>query len=182
MARYLIAIALLAAPALACAEDCVERAAAKYRLNADLLRAIAEVESANRADAMGPLLPDGNRALGKMQVNTVHLAHLGRYGITRKDLMSECGSVFVGAWIFAQYVHLAGPTWTAVGYYNTGPKSTNYGAQARYIEKVKRHFDRIQRDKNKHPPMEQRVASVASIRRSNTDNDTGSRMTVWDSE
>jgi hypothetical protein len=100
-----------------------------------------------RTASTAPRLASGDRALGKMQVNSVHLPELTAYGITREHLMTECGSVFVGAWIFARYIALAGPTWQAVGFYNTGPKSTNYAAQARYIAKVKRQFQRIQQNR-----------------------------------
>ncbi|MFS2023493.1 lytic transglycosylase domain-containing protein [Massilia sp. CT11-137] len=144
MARQLIA-AMLALAAASVRADCFDRAAARFGHNADLLRAMAEQESGNRADALGPVLADGNRALGKMQVNSVHLPELARYGVTRRDLMTDCGSVFVGAWIFARYVALVGPTWRAVGIYNTGPASDNHAAQARYIAAVRRRFERLQR-------------------------------------
>jgi soluble lytic murein transglycosylase-like protein len=145
MARRLIVSLLLAAP-LAHA-DCTDRAAARYRLDADLLRAMAEQESYNRADAVGPLLADGNRALGKMGINTIHLPELEAYGVTRQDLLTECGSVFVGAWIFARYLILARSVWDAVGIYNTGPKSTNKAAHARYIAAVRRRYERIRRER-----------------------------------
>jgi soluble lytic murein transglycosylase-like protein len=144
MAHFLIAWMLLAVSSCAGA-DCFDRAAARFGHNANLLRAIAEQESNHRADALGPLLPSGHRALGTMQVNSIHLPELARYKVTREDLMTECGSVFVGAWIFARYVALVGPRWQAVGIYNTGPQSTNYAAQARYIAAVKRRFERIER-------------------------------------
>jgi soluble lytic murein transglycosylase-like protein len=71
MARYLIALGFLLL-AVGARGECFDRAAARFRLDADLLRAMAEQESNNRADAIGPRLADGNRALGKMQVKTVH--------------------------------------------------------------------------------------------------------------
>jgi soluble lytic murein transglycosylase-like protein len=142
MARGLIATCLLLALSVARA-DCTDRAAARYRLDADLLRAMAEQESYNRVDALGPLLADGNRAIGKMGINTIHLPQLEAYGVTREDLLTECGSVFVGAWIFARYVSMARSVWDAVGVYNTGPKSSNTAAQARYIAAVRRRYERI---------------------------------------
>jgi len=147
MARYLIALGLLLLAAGARGE-CFDRAAARFRLDADLLRAMAEQESNNRVDAVGPLLPDGNRGLGKMQVNTVHLPELERHRVTRQDLLTGCGSIFVGAWIFARYTVLAGDTWTAVGFYNTGPYSKNFDAQARYKAAVRRRYERIKRTRS----------------------------------
>ncbi|WP_371765562.1 transglycosylase SLT domain-containing protein [Massilia sp.] len=163
MARRVIALLVWCACSLAYA-DCFDRAAERFKTNSDLLRAMAEQESYNRVNAVGPLLPDGNRAVGKMQVNTVHLPELAKYGVTKKDLMTECGSVFVGAWIFAGYASRVGHTWEAVGIYNTGPASKNRAAQARYIAAVRRRFERIQHERARAA---QRPIQVAG------------RMAVW---
>jgi soluble lytic murein transglycosylase-like protein len=178
MARYLIAVLCIVACSAAQA-DCFDRAAARFKLNADLLRAMAEQESGNREDAVGPLLADGNRALGKLQVNTIHLPELAKYGVTREDLMTECGSVFTGAWIFAGYVRRVGYTWQAVGIYNTGPASKNYAAQARYIAGVRRRFERLQRKRAVaaqqlvQQPVQQQVQQPVQL---------ASNMAVWRSE
>ena len=157
---------LLAAP-LAHA-DCTDRAAARFRLDADLLRAIAEQESGNRVDAVGPLLARGNRAIGKMGINTIHLPELGVYGVTRADLFTECGSVFVGAWILARYVHQLHSGWDAVGVYNTGPASSDLAAQARYIAVVRHRYERIrserlQREYGPHARETQRGARTLKV-------------------
>lgn len=167
MARRLIAVWLLLAAPLACA-DCTDRASARFQLDADLVRAMAEQESYNRVDAVGPLLADGNRAIGKMGINTVHLPELETYGVTRDHLLTECGSVFVGAWIFARYVSVARSVWEAVGFYNTGPQSKNKDAQARYIAAVRRRYERIkrerlQRERGQRAPEAQRVASNMKV-------------------
>jgi soluble lytic murein transglycosylase-like protein len=148
MVRCLITLALLLASAGVRA-DCFDRAATRFGHNSDLLRAMAEQESNNRDDAVGPRLADGNHAIGKMGVNTIHLPELGMYGVTREDLLTECGSVFVGAWIFARYVSQVGRTWYAVGVYNTGPKSKDRAAQDRYIAAVRRRFERLQRERSR---------------------------------
>jgi soluble lytic murein transglycosylase-like protein len=167
MARCLIAAWLLLAASLAHA-DCTDRAAARFRLDADLLRAMAEQESYNRVDAHGPVLPDGNRAVGKMGINTVHLPELSTYGVKLQDLFTECGSVFVGAWIYARYLNLVGSKWPAVGIYNTGPKSKNKAAQERYIAAVRRRYDRIkrerlQRERGERAQELQRVAGTMQV-------------------
>jgi soluble lytic murein transglycosylase-like protein len=167
MARRLIAAWLLLAAPLAHA-DCSDRAAARYRLDPDLLRAMAEQESYNRVDAVGPLLADGNRAIGKMGINTIHLPELQTYGVTRNDLLTECGSVFVGAWILARYVSLVGSVWDAVGAYNTGPKSNDKAAQARYKAAVRRRYERIrsarlQRERDLYAQQAQRVAGAMRV-------------------
>lgn len=144
MVRYLIAASLVL-NALSASADCTERAGVRFGFDPDLLRAIGEQESLNRIDAVGPLLSDGNRAVGKMGINTIHLPELSQYGVTIEHLFTECGSVFVGAWILGRYHKLAGALWTAVGFYNTGPYSKNKDAQQRYIAAVRRRYDSIKR-------------------------------------
>lgn len=149
MARKLIfCLFLLASNAHA---DCVDRAAARFRLDSDLLRALAEQESYNDTAAVGPLLSGGNRAIGKWQINTIHLPELARYGVTRSHLMTECGSAFVGAWYLARYIALVGPTWHALGVYNTGPGSKDVAAQRRFEAAVRRRYERIRRARGGMP-------------------------------
>lgn len=162
MARCLIVLLFMGVCSAVWA-DCFDRAAARFNLNPDLLRAMAEQESRYRDEAVGPLLPDGNRALGKMQVNSVHLPALARYGVTRHDLMTSCGSIFTGAWIFAGYVRRVGYTWQAVGIYNTGPASKNRAAQERYIAAVRRRFERIQRERARPTQRPVQVASNLAV-------------------
>jgi soluble lytic murein transglycosylase-like protein len=159
----LITFALLLASAGAQA-DCFDRAAARFGHNPDLLRAMAEQESNNRDDAVGPRLADGNHAIGKMGINTIHLPELETYGVTREDLLTECGSVFVGAWYFARYVRQVGRTWFAVGVYNTGPNSKNRDAQDRYIAAVRRRFERLQRERRRAAQQAQADGSTMAWR------------------
>jgi soluble lytic murein transglycosylase-like protein len=176
MARLLITILLLFVLASVKA-DCFDDAGARFKVHPDLLRAMGEQESNLQADALGPVLKGGHRAVGLMQVNTVHLPELAPYGIKRDDLMEKCVSVHVGAWIFARYRVKVGDTWAAVGVYNTGPYSEDTGAQSRYIAAVRRRFERIQSARHRgasalpgaKPSSEQVRASVKT-------------MTVWEAE
>lgn len=139
-----VAFAVLNLPSLAAA-TCFESAVLRYVPQVDpvLLRAMAKVESNNRPDAVGPPLSKGDRAIGLMQINTIHLPDLKRYGITRKDLFDGCTSANLGAWVFADCIRRFGATWKAVGCYNTGPASKNLKAQVRYVTKVRRHYDKL---------------------------------------
>ena len=85
-----------------------------------------------------------------------------------QDLFTECGSVFVGAWLYARYLNLVGSMWPAVGVYNTGPRSKNKAAQERYITAVRRRYDgikreRLQRERGKRVQEPQRVASTMQV-------------------
>lgn len=120
-----------------CWEDAVE----PYGFDPDLLKAMAWVESNGRPGATGVLLKDGNRAIGLMQVNTIHLPELSKQSITTKHLYDACVSLKVAARILAEdCVKRFGSTWKAIGCYNTGPFSKDEAAQQRYVAKVKKAY------------------------------------------
>lgn len=122
--------------------DCIQDAALRYRVNADLLWAIGEVESHHDSDAVGVPLSDGNVALGRFQINTIHLPELAKYGAVKADLFDHCKSAFFGGWALARCIKVKGNTREAVGCYNTGPASTDVAAQDRYIAKVEAAYRR----------------------------------------
>lgn len=119
---------------------CWEQAAASYNLDPLLLKAIAWQESRGWTKAVGPKLKDGNRALGVMQINTIHLPTLAKKGIRREDLFDPCINQKVGAWILADCVKKFGPKWKAVGCYYAGPGSKNVAAQEQYVRSVQRFY------------------------------------------
>ncbi|ONC29708.1 lytic transglycosylase [Burkholderia pseudomallei] len=120
--------------------SCWEDAGSQYGIDPALLKAIAWKESRGWTGARGPMLKDGNQAIGLMQINTVHLPTLARVGIQRRDLFDACTSQRVGAWVLANCISQFGSTWKAVGCYNTGPASTNTAAQLRYVRDVQRYY------------------------------------------
>jgi soluble lytic murein transglycosylase-like protein len=124
----------------ASASSCWEQAGSRYGIDPILLKAIAWQESRGHARAVGPRLPDGNVAIGQMQINTVHLKTLAQYGIHRDDLFDACTSQTVGAWVLSSCINQYGSTWKAVGCYYAGPKSENVGAQVHYVKDVQRYY------------------------------------------
>ncbi len=97
------AIAGLLVPVLAgpAAADCYDQAGARYSIAPALLRAISQVESGLRYDAIGRN-NNGSLDLCAMQINTLWLPDLGRYGIIGADLPAdECTCINAGAWILA---------------------------------------------------------------------------------
>ena len=127
--------------ALCCAVQSAGRdAASLYGVDPNLLRAIAWQESRGHSRAVGVLLPDGNRALGLMQINTVHLPRLRRAGISVQHLFDPCVSLKVGAWVLADCMTRKGASWAAVGCYFAGPASKATQAQASYVASVQRHY------------------------------------------
>ena len=136
--KFVTALFLLAP--FAAHASCFEDAATRYGVDAALLKSIAWQESRGHTNAVGPRLPDGNIALGEMQINTNHLDELKPYGIRRADLFNGCTSVNLGAWVLAKCIKNVGRTWNAVGCYVAGAKSKNVAAKAAYVRAVKKHY------------------------------------------
>jgi soluble lytic murein transglycosylase-like protein len=97
---------------------CFEEAATYQHVNPLILQAIAWQESHYHADAMH-LNENGSIDYGLMQINTIHLRNLSRYGIGKEALMSPCKSVFVAAWHLRMQMNKYGNTWAAVGAYHS---------------------------------------------------------------
>ena len=141
-------VATARAPAVAAEFDqCFDRHAARFGLDADLLRGIARVESGMRPSAINNthFHRTNTRDIGLMQINTSLLPRLARFGITEADLLQPCTSIEVGAWVLSDVLRRHGNTWTGVGAYNAactklqGQACTD--ARARYAWAV---FKKIQ--------------------------------------
>jgi lysozyme-related protein Hpa2 len=98
--------------------DCFAAAAAYQHVSPLVLRAIAWQESHANANAIH-LNTNGSIDYGMMQINSVHLPALSRYGISAADLMNPCASIFVAAWHLHRMIAKYGYTWTAVGAYHS---------------------------------------------------------------
>lgn len=141
MHRFLLLI--LAVNCRVATADCWDDAGARQGIDPLLLQAIAWKESHGNPGAIGPALADGHRALGIMQINTVHLPALAAFGIARHDLFEACTNQGVGAWILARCIQEFGRIWKAVGCYYAGPRSNKLAAQAAYVRDVQRYYARL---------------------------------------
>jgi soluble lytic murein transglycosylase-like protein len=99
---------------------CWEQAAQRYSVSADLLIAIARVESRLNPHALNRshVARTGTYDIGLMQINSAHLRALAQYGIRERDLLDACTNIHIGAWLLAQKFKRHGATWDGVGAYN----------------------------------------------------------------
>ncbi len=146
--RGLFAGLLAIAPALgqAVPAHCFEQAAARYGVDAGLLRAVAATESDMNPRAVNATHAERTRTvdIGLMQINTRWLSQLARYGIQQEHLFDPCTNVAVGAWILAGEFARRGATWDAVGAYNAGCSQLKgeacTAARSRYAWRVYRRL------------------------------------------
>jgi soluble lytic murein transglycosylase-like protein len=100
---------------------CFDKASAKTGLPADLLMAIAKVESGMEPGAINKSHEQrtGTVDLGLMQINSGNLRRLKDQGVTRESLLADpCLNTMVGASILAEKIKKHGFDWNAVGAYN----------------------------------------------------------------
>ncbi|WPN31930.1 transglycosylase SLT domain-containing protein [Pseudomonas sp. P5_109] len=115
---------------------CWSQAGTRHAIEAELLRAIADVESGQNPNAIN-YNKDGSRDIGLMQINSYHLPRLSAQGITEQRLLDDpCLSVEVGASVLAEFISRYGYNWTAVGAYNAGNSPQRQAARLRYARKV----------------------------------------------
>ena len=130
------------------AQACGEEAARRYGISADLLYAIARVES-----NLNPLAVNrshvrrtGSYDIGLMQINSGPLRALSRHGIREADLFEPCTNIHVGAWLLADSFSRRGATWDSVGAYNAACSQFRgqdcAEARAKYAWRVYRQLPR----------------------------------------
>lgn len=115
-----LALALFATqPAEVRAEfDCFTAAGAYQHVSPAVLRAIAWRESHGNGSAIHRNA-NGSVDYGMMQINSIHLPVLARYGVSSADLMNPCANIFVAAWHLHKMMVKYGNTWTAIGAYHS---------------------------------------------------------------
>ncbi|SOE87983.1 Transglycosylase SLT domain-containing protein [Caballeronia arationis] len=137
--RIYLALLILAFASTTCHADCFDAAAKVHHVSPTVLRAIAKVESGNDPRAVNRNR-NGTVDLGMMQINSIHLRELKKYGVKRKDLMNECKNIYTGAWLLRRKMDAHGNNWKAVGaYHSETPKF-----RRQYAKLVEKQVDRME--------------------------------------
>lgn len=99
---------------------CFEEAAHRYNISAEILYAIAKVESNFDPGAVN-WNKNGSYDYGIMQINSRWYKVLGADAWSQ--LGNSCYNVNVGAWILSECIKKHGYTWEAIGCYNASSKN-----------------------------------------------------------
>lgn len=142
--------ALIALILLCClsagARACWNEAAQRYGVPAELLYAMAKVESGLNPRAVNRTHAHRTRSIdiGLLQINSRHLPALAPFGISEASLYEPCTNLHVGAWLLADLFARKGLSWDSVGAYNAACSELKGNActqaRARYAWKVYRHL------------------------------------------
>ncbi len=141
-APFFLTVLTLVGSLCGSAKACWDQAASRYGVSAELLYAVARVESDLNPQAVNRthIQRTGSYGIGLMQIDSRHLPKLARFGITERHLYEPCTNIQVGAWLLADVMSRHGASWEAVGAYNAactqlkGPSCQQ--ARSRYAWKV----------------------------------------------
>lgn len=112
-------------------EACIASAASRYAVPVDLVRAVIRTEGGKTGAISGN--KNGSYDMGLMQVNSIHLPEMKRYGITRDYLINnECINIHIGTFILHRALSESQDFWRGVGAYNSKTPVHN----ERYRKKV----------------------------------------------
>ena len=126
--------------------NCWDLAAIYYKVDAWLLFAIASHESKFTSGAIGKN-SNGTQDLGIMQINTIHLPAISRYGVSRDDILNDnCKGIYFAAMLLRDCINKYGNNIDGVGCYHsrTPSRRRRYGAMvlAEYRALVQKHYIR----------------------------------------
>jgi soluble lytic murein transglycosylase-like protein len=88
-----------------------------YNVAPWLLWAVGKVESGHNPYAVNKN-KNGTYDIGIMQINSIHLSRLSKYGITKQKLFDSRTNIYAGAMILRECIDKYGNNWNAVNCYN----------------------------------------------------------------
>lgn len=120
--------------------NCWDLAAQRFDVDAWLLFAIASRESNFTQGAIGNN-KNGTQDLGIMQINTIHLNEMQRYGISRNDILhnKDCKGTYVSALLLKRCLNDYGVNIDGVGCYH----SRTPHLRRKYGQAVLKEYNRL---------------------------------------
>lgn len=114
--------------------QCINQAAVQYYVPAALIISVLKIE--NGYPGLATLNSNGTTDYGPMQINSIWLPKIKRFGYTRYLIQNDpCANVAVGTWILSQEIAQNKLLWKGVGDYHshTFSKNKNYSSKVRRI-------------------------------------------------
>ena len=129
--------------------NCWDMAGKKFNIDPWLLLAIADVETGLTSRSFNKN-SNGSYDLGLMQVNTIHLKELSKYGINGKHLLdNDCVGIYVAAMLLKRSTDKYGMNIDGIGGYHSGTPSKRraYGRKVlrSYANLVDKYYVRRQK-------------------------------------
>ena len=121
---------------------CFNEAGTMFRIEPNLIKAIALVESNLKKDSIGKNRDKKNNIksfdYGLMQINQMHIPMLKKRGIIKdeRDLLDNpCLNIKIGTEILYKHFSCCGMTWQCLGTYNAGFAMDNQKKRQQYAPK-----------------------------------------------
>ncbi|HGX4123625.1 TPA: lytic transglycosylase domain-containing protein [Escherichia coli] len=122
---------------------CFNEAGSIFRIEPNLIKAIALVESNLKNDSIGKNRDKKNNIksvdYGLMQINQMHIPMLKKRGIIKdeRDLLDNpCLNIKIGTEILYNHFSRCGVTWQCLGTYNAGFAMENKKKRLQYAKKI----------------------------------------------
>ena len=122
---------------------CFNEAGTMFRIEPNLIKAIALVESNLKKDSIGKNRDKKNNIksfdYGLMQINQMHIPMLKKRGIIKdeRDLLDNpCLNIKIGTEILYKHFSRCGMTWQCLGIYNAGFEMDNQKKRLQYAQKI----------------------------------------------
>jgi hypothetical protein len=120
---------------------CINKAAVSYYVPAKLIVAVLQTEAG--WPGMESLNHNGTKDYGPMQINTIWVNRVKKYGYTQETVRDDpCVNVWIGSWILSQAIANEASYWRGVGDYHSHTESHNQTYQRAVIQRYQT-LDRV---------------------------------------
>jgi hypothetical protein len=129
--------------------ECINKAAIQYHIPAMIIISVLRMENGRVGDA----IPNKNGTFdyGPMQINSIWLKEIKRYGYTREAIQYDpCANVAVGAWLLSRAIADDKTLWKGVGNYHSHTVDKNMTYRSK-VQKIYTLLTNYLKDPSKKP-------------------------------